>query len=273
MNPSSQPLSELLSDYDRKRERARHHFEDLRASIEKFRGHRQEPIRGTFDPSASEYHFDVALRGISADWPLLLGDFVYDARSSLDYLITALIRSAGNQENNGSQFPIYGIDHISWQEIDDYWEKDPQKRIARNLKGTPERTKAALKRLQPFFEVPRTDPSRHPLFSLQVMSNRDKHRRLNLLAHRAELDFVDESGRRFFDGTQTHSMVISDKGGAGYDLTLAVQQDLGPDVWLHHSYDVHLGEPPELVGDLIKTLSGINRFIDERVYPTVISLM
>lgn len=213
------------------------------------------------------------MKGISADWPVQLGDFVYDARASLDYLITALIRSAGNQETNGSQFPIYGIDRIPWQKIDGYWEDDPRKTIARNLKGTPEGTKAALKPLQPFFGVPQIDPSRHPLFSLQVMTNRDKHRRLNLLAHRAEIDFVDGNGRRLFDGTPAHSQVVSDERGEGYDLRLTVKRDLGPEVWLHHSYEVHLGEPPELIGDLIATLSGINRFIDERVRPTVVNLM
>jgi hypothetical protein len=45
------------------------------------------------------------------------------------------------------------------------------------------------------------------------------------------------------------------------------------DVYLLPAYDVALNEPPELVGDLIQTLAGINEFIDRRVRPAVTALI
>jgi hypothetical protein len=41
------------------------------------------------------------------------------------------------------------------------------------------------------------------------------------------------------------------------------------DVYLLASYEVTLNEPPEVIGELVEVLSGINQFIDIRVLPTV----
>ncbi|MDX6624222.1 MAG: hypothetical protein QOE75_2154 [Solirubrobacterales bacterium] len=249
------------------------HFEVLRMSVEQFTQRDRKDVQGQFDEAASQYVFKVPLEGIHSEWPLWLGDFVYDMRASLDYLVTALIRSTGNEESEASQFPIYGIDRIAWQDVDEHWEGDPRRRIARSLKGTPDGTKAALKPLQPFFGVPRTDPPRHPLFALQVLSNRDKHRRLNLLAHRAKVEFVDADGRPLFRGPPAHGRIAGRQEAGEYIATLATNRKHDGDVWLRHSYDVQLDEPPELVGDLIEALSSINQFIDARVVPSVTGLL
>lgn len=265
--------SEPLGDYERKRGRAMEHFEALHASVERFTDRDREAVLGQFDAEAGRYVFKVPLEGIYSDWALWLGDFAYDTRASLDYLITALVRRGGNEENESSQFPIYGIDRIGWRGVNRYWDDDPRERIAKNLRGTPDGTKAALKPLQPFFGVPRTDPTRHPLFALQVLSNRDKHRRLNLLAHRADIHFVDGAGRPRFRGPSARGRITGHEEAGEYVATLVVGDELDGDVWLRHSYDVQLDEPPELLGNLIETLSEINQFIDSRVVPTVAALL
>ena len=117
-----------------------------------------------------------------------------NTRASLDYLITALVRSTGKQEHNGSQFPIYGIDRVGWQGIDQWWETDPNGRIRRHLRDTPAGTKGALKELQPFYGVPR-----------------DKHRRLNLLVRRASIKFEDARGEPIYEGPAPTAR-IADRG-------------------------------------------------------------
>jgi hypothetical protein len=54
---------------------------------------------------------------------------------------------------------------------------------------------------------------------------------------------------------------------------LTVDKKLDVDVYLFPTYDVRLHEPPEVVGDLVETLAGIDQFIDGRVLPTVRALL
>lgn len=269
-------MSDLLRDYERKRCRAFHHLHVLRESVEGFTNVKRQPVLGEFDADASQYVFDVPLERVNPEWPLLVGDFVYDARASLDYLITALVRSTGKQEHGTSQFPIHGIGRkpgASWLEVEQRWETDPGGGIKRNLDGTPPGTKAALKQLQPFYGVPTTNPVHHPLFALQTLSNRDKHRRLNLLVHRAAINFVDASGQPIFQGPALHGRVAKPDERDTYTVTLAVNEKRDVDVYLLPTYDVRLNEPPELVGDLVETLTRIDQFIDGRVPPVIRSLL
>jgi hypothetical protein len=113
----------LLQDFSLKRRRAMFHLDALRDSLQSFSDRNRLSIRGERDPERSRYVFRVMPEPIVPEWALL-GDFVYERRASLDYLITALIRSAGNQESTTSQFPIYGIDRIHWTEIERRWERD-----------------------------------------------------------------------------------------------------------------------------------------------------
>ena len=91
-----------------------HHFDCLRKSVEGFTNADREAILGEFDANASKYVFHVPVEPTDANWTLLLGDFIYDTRANLDYLITALIRSTGKEEHETSPFPIYGIDRVGW---------------------------------------------------------------------------------------------------------------------------------------------------------------
>lgn len=263
-----------LRDYELKRRRAMHHFQDLKDSVQRFTDRDRKPTLGELDRNTFKYLFDVPLEKVDPDWALVLGDFVYARRASLDYLITALVRAAGNEEHERSQFPIYGIDRLHWKEIDQWWETDPRGTIEGNLRGTPTGTKAALKPLQPFYGVPMIDPSRHPLFQLQAMSNRDKHRRLNLLARNAGMTFVDAGGKPIFDGPPVVEVRIPEaQEGDTYSVTINAGSDLGVDVYLVATYNVVLNEAPVLIKGLTETLTRINQFIDARVVPTVKRLM
>lgn len=265
------PAASLLRNYERKRGRALHHFNSLRESVEEFTSRDRAPVAGRFDADASQYVFDVPLEPICSEWPLVLGDFVYDTRASLDYLVTALIR---NEESEASTFPIYSIKQIDqWQGAEERWDKDHGGRIAQSLQGTPPGTKAALKPLQPFHEVPRADPWRHPLFALQTLSNGDKHRRLNLLARQADISFVSAHGDSLFAGQPASVRIADLEERDGFIAMLNVDKQFDQEVLLVPAYDVRLHEPPRLVGNLIETLADINQFIEARVLPAVIPLL
>lgn len=224
--------------------------------------------------AASQYVFDVPLEPIDPEWPLLVGDFVYDMRASLDYLITALIRSTGNEETETSSFPIYSIKRIEdWRGADERWSKDQSDGIARSLKGAPPATKEALKPLQPFHEVPRSNPCEHPLFLLQTLNNRDKHRRLNVLARQADISFLTAEGQSLFHGQPSPVRITDSEERGGFTARLTVEDQYDGDVLLASTYDVRFHEPPWLIGNLIDTLTEINRFIDARVLPAVRSLL
>jgi hypothetical protein len=151
------PTPDLLRDYERKRGRAMLHFDCLADTVERAVNVKREPVRGERDPNAGKYVFQVPLKPLSRDVAVLVGDFVYNTRASLEYLITALVRSTGKKEHKGNQFPIWDIpQEASFMNVHDWWETAPK--IARQLDNTPTNTRAALKQLQPFHGVPVTNP-------------------------------------------------------------------------------------------------------------------
>jgi len=122
--------------------------------------------------------------------------------------------------------------------------------------------------------MPRTNPLAHPLAVLALLSNRDKHRRLNLLARSASVDFVDAGGKPIFQAPPIPTRIAERHKGDTYTVTFNVSSEYrGMDMYLLTTQQVALNEPPELIGDLIETLAGINQFIDGRVLPTVKALM
>jgi hypothetical protein len=264
----------LLQDFERKKARAAQHLSILRKSIEEFANREREPVVGRFDTTEGQYIFDVPLEPIDPEWPLLVGDFAYDMRASLDYLVTALIRSTGSGETDSSNFPIFSIKRVEeWRYAEQRWDRDKNNSIAKSLEGTPPGTKEALKPLQPFHEVPRANPWEHPLFSLQTLNNRDKHRRLNLLAQQAHISFVDPDGRPFFHGPPASTRIPDKAEKDTLTVQLGVQAKFDRDVLLTSTYDVRLHEPLWLVGNLIDTLTEINRFIEARVLPAISGLL
>jgi hypothetical protein len=265
-------MAELLRDYELKRVRALQHLDPLRESMERLTSRHRIRIRGEFDAAAIQYMFHLPLEPINPDWTLLLGDFIYNTRASLDYLVTALVRSTGSEEHESSQFPIYRArqragKEESWLQVEQRWEKADDT-LNGQLQGTPTGTKAKFKALQPFYGVPRTNPLQHPLLALHTLNNRDKHRRLNLLVHSAEIRFEDASGKQLFEGPPIKTRISE----SCETVTLNTQKR-DADVYLRASYEIRLNEPPELLGNLLATLTSINKFIDSWVLPTVVELL
>ena len=117
------------------------------------------------------------------------------------------------------------------------------------------------------------NPNCHPLFALRVLSNRDKHRRLNLFVPRVTIKFVNARRQPVFEGPAPCTRVTPTDGDT-YTVTLTTtRRDADGGMYLLPAYDVRLDEPPDLLGNLIDTLAGINEFIDCRVFPAVTALL
>lgn len=264
-----------LADYERKRGRAVLHLDALRAGVQRFSESQRGPIKGELQPNGTEYEFRLPAERFDPDWQLLIGDFAYNARASLDYLITALVRSTGSEEDKGNEFPIYvPFGEVTWETIHDWWDTSPS--VGKQLQHTPTHTRAALKQLQPFYGVPMTDPDRHPLRALYILNNRDKHRSLNLIADAATIKFIDAEGQPRFHGLDFPYRTVPTEGNEGHTpaVFLTVPADYPEmDVYLLASKQVAFHQPPELIGEVVETLTGIQEFIESRVLPAVRSLL
>ncbi len=279
MAVSSRDAANLLREYRLKRQRGIAHLEHLRAAVQEATGPGPQTVAGDYEAGRRCYRFQVPLAPIDPDWTLVLGDAVHNLRAALDYLISALVTSTGGEVTRRNEFPIFGISTRRespsyWGKINDRWEADARGEIKRKLAGAPPGTKERLKPLQPFYGTPRTDPFRHPLHQLQDLSNRDKHRRLNLLSRVAsDVQFVDSAGKSIYPGPP-HRIRIPDAGdGRSLTVTLNVQEPRSEGIFVHARTTIGLNEPPELTGEVVETLGTIAEYIETKVEPTVRQLI
>ena len=269
-------MSELLADYERKRRRAVLHLDALGESVKGFTERERGPIKGEPQPNGSEYEFHLPPERFHPNWQLLIGEFAYNMRASLDYLITALVRSTGNEESKRNEFPIYSppFGSVTFADVHDWW--DSSAKVGKQLENTPSGTRAALKQLQPFYGLPVTDHVRHPLNALYELNNRVKHRSLNLIARAATLKFIDADGKPLFQGLDFPFRSVPTERNEAHtsDVYLSVPADhTEVDMYLLATEEVAFHQPPELIGEVIETLRGIQEFIDGRVLPTVKRLL
>lgn len=137
---------------------------EVRASL-----HKREPITlvSHFDPETGWLSVSARAEPRELSLSVILGEFIHDLRSALDYIVAALVVAGKVQLTVVHQFPIY---------------LDAEKFLKRV--GTADRPDgplqgirhgfAEIERLQPYHVKP--DPSQSALALLQRLSNSDKHR-------------------------------------------------------------------------------------------------
>ena len=134
---------------------------------------------GPFEPKVmsdiegSAYVVTITLPQPPTVLALVLGDFLNNLRSSLDYVARQLVIAAGNSPIDGgpgsTQFPI----HLA------------AKGVPTTISpGITEGARAILDRIQPYKAEPHA-VAKHPLALLSLLNNTDKHQLLNLTALRA----------------------------------------------------------------------------------------
>ncbi len=121
------------------------------------------------DPITNSYVVTLTLPEPPVEISLMLGDFIHNLRSSLDYLSRELVHAAGRS-------PIDGIGGTTFPIL----KKAANKEL--DIKpGTWPEARAILERVQPYSD-PEKRGDRHPLAMLNELDNKDKHRLLNVTA-------------------------------------------------------------------------------------------
>jgi hypothetical protein len=95
-------------------------------------------------------------------WGAIYGDAASSIRAALDYLANALTLLSGNPREDCS-FPVYKR------------EAEFDKNARKKLPGVGQEHIRLLREVQPFHDQ---EPAEHPLAQMQLISNADKHRKL-----------------------------------------------------------------------------------------------
>ena len=159
--------------------RADTHLEAIKGALESSFRRDPEELTGEADADARRYVFRATHDSPDPTWlSPLIGDFIQNVRAALDYLVWELVAVAGNVGTTSNEFPIF-------TDAKRYAQDSPRK-----IHGVPPQSEMLFERLQPFAGAnnqPRNpnwrDPDREPLTLLRDLSNRDKHRSINLTTH------------------------------------------------------------------------------------------
>jgi hypothetical protein len=139
--------------------RAGEHLEDIRARLEAFRQQNEDAVVTQFSSEPPHNIELVVADSVSIRIPILIGEFCYNLRTALDYLVFELAKLDSRIQQDGTQFPI------------EYKEKKFRGRRETYLKGVNRRHIAMIERLQPYTGC-------NWLRALHALSNPDKHREL-----------------------------------------------------------------------------------------------
>jgi hypothetical protein len=174
-------MTAFLPSYIAKSSRAEKHLIDLEAEIERYASRKPynvaDSIEGKHQKKVRRLHMtqDVA----DTDIPILTADAIYNMRSSLDHLMSALVTK---NDRNSAIFPLYfqGV----WDAI--VPGEKPQRvksRIswASHIKTLPDEAIAFLKTLQPPDDAG-DEVQLHRLAVIGRLSNRDRHEKLPVIA-------------------------------------------------------------------------------------------
>jgi hypothetical protein len=164
--------------------RAQEHINELGAEVQRY--FQKDPAKVVRDENASpdEYIAEITARiGVPGKVPMIVGDFLTNVRSSLDYLVWELVLAAKNHPTEKNMFPI-----CTTQEAFD------QQLARHRLDGVPVDAIAEIRALQPYHDG--QDAGGHVLAMLDSLCNVNKHRRVLTTILRGQLapkDFVTET--------------------------------------------------------------------------------
>jgi hypothetical protein len=163
--------------------RAQEHLNELQTEIQKY--YQSDPAKVVRKPEGPSDQFIpemVAGVPIPKRIPLIIGDFLQNLRSSLDYLVWELVTAAKNTPNHNNMFPICATPEAF------------KAQIARHrLHGVPADAVAEIETLQPYHSE--GGPDGNVLAMIDDLCNINKHRRILttfLFAAQAPPDFTIE---------------------------------------------------------------------------------
>ncbi len=129
---------------------------------------------------------------------LVLGDFIHNIRSALDYVAVALAADNGAENIERIQFPICDST-ATWR--DNIEQRKPE-RGPSPVDGIPHDKIALIEKAQPY-HAPRAHRAGHPLLQLLRLSNTDKHRELHVgTVNAAAPDIIDYEPSGFYKASR-----------------------------------------------------------------------
>jgi hypothetical protein len=152
-----------LADPYLKTARAKEHLDDLRERLRVFREDKPITVSREDDLKNQMYTVRLKVKDIPEKFALVVGDFLYCVRSSLDQLIFALSQLTVDYPV-GTQFPIL--------------DAPDDAKIGRMTRGVPTPAVRLIKHLQPYTGQNPAAVKAHLLWRLNLLCNIDKHRRI-----------------------------------------------------------------------------------------------
>lgn len=254
--------SPILDGVDLKLCRAKCHLKTIKDEVAGF-DNGPNPIPGEYDPQTDTHFFRAHHDAPTPDaLSAPLGEFFYNVRCALDYIVYELITLADNPVSARNAFPIYTT-------CSRYRDEAPRK-----IKGVSPETVAVFKQLQPFYgpnsnplDPAWRDPEREPLAVLQRLNDRDKHRTLALIESVGRIEPVFPDGRE----------IVTRPGLVGFGplkrgaiIAAFAPGTLEPDVKVNLAATFHVGiyeAGPLRTKDLVQLLDEILRVVRDRVVP------
>lgn len=174
--PKEYPLDAIRSS-EMKLDRARLHFEDLKALVDEFRGtadrrpyttawHEEHAHKG-------EYSISIHMDHPPDEWSLVLADAASNLRAALDHLAYGLAVKDSTVAPRGTEFPIF---------VDEAEFNNSRRGGLYKIRGiTNPEARAVIESAQPYQRRKQGLASeQHLLWVLQELNNIDKHRRPHL---------------------------------------------------------------------------------------------
>ena len=185
----------ILRAHDLKLGRARDYLEELEALTERWAKVDGYTIRVHPDPEPPSYIVRAEeIKPPPSSLPLLIGDFLYNARASLEYIAYAL---NGGDEMTPEQAERSGFPIVGDVDKDGFSGRGPDmfdSTAGHKLGTATSEARAAIKRLQPFEEGDLWNYAE--LWTLNELARIDRHRSLHFGAVRNEAVELDRSRSR-----------------------------------------------------------------------------
>ncbi len=232
-----------LADPYLKTARAKEHLFEIRERLDAFRKNKPIAISHEDDLENQLHIVRLHVRDIPEKIPLIVGDFVYCLRSSLDQLVWALAHTTKPYPRN-TQFPIL--------------DQPDERRIRDCTRGVPGDAVVIIQSLQPYTGQNPAAVRSHLLWRLNLLSNIDKHRRVPTDKNVTDINFPDFPSQ--------HRALIKDDIDAGVisvPIFLKDKMRCAPSF----SLNVIFGDSHEGIECDVDGLDAIYQFVAEAVLP------
>jgi hypothetical protein len=156
-------MASTLTDPYLKTARAKEHLEELRERIRVFRESEPGSVTRQEDAENGLYILRFEIKNLPDKITLIVGDFLYCLRCSLDQLVWALAKQVGTYPQ-GTQFPIFRT-------------PNPGK-FSQYTADVPADAVSIIESLQPYHRGDAEAIASHYLWQLSLLCNIDKHRRI-----------------------------------------------------------------------------------------------